>query len=153
MVLNHTKAMTKIDLKEILELKWPENVDFSNISKYPMTGFKERAPPGGTFFSENGHSDIWHIIPFFGSKFYVEFISGIKNATRRLLLEIQFSHTFLPIFPIQHLSAFSIVSLLKKINLRRYSILALKNYILSLIIILATPKYTFLRAYCIYGRD
>ena len=60
-----------------------------------MTGFKTRGPPPGTIFVKNRYQDICHAIPFSGSKFFVEFISGSKNTNRSLLNEISIFHTFL----------------------------------------------------------
>ena len=62
--------------------------------KGPKTGFKKRGPSPGTIFVKNRYQDICHAIPFSGSKFFVEFISGSKNTNRSLLNEISIFHTF-----------------------------------------------------------
>ena len=71
------------------------DINFLLFSLPYMTGFKKRGPSPGTIFVKTRYQDICHAIPFSGSKFFVEFISGSKNTNRSLLNEISIFHTFL----------------------------------------------------------
>ena len=55
-----------------------------------MTTFKKRGPLFGTNSSEIDYLHIGHVMSFLRLKLTIEFISGIKNTTRCLVLEIPF---------------------------------------------------------------
>ena len=88
-VLKHTMAMTKIDLRKKLELKWPENVDFSNISKYPIhflwISYIKYDPPGGE------SNDLQKCRKFF-SKLFMIFLHKKKNADENLKKMVFLEH-------------------------------------------------------------
>ena len=80
-VFKHTMAMTKIDSRKKWELKWPENVDFSNISKNPIhflwISYIKYDPPSG------GSNDLQKCRIFF-SKLFMIFLHKKKNADKNL---------------------------------------------------------------------